>query len=137
MEKVVDYRKHAQTRVTEEEIPEKLARLEEFTDLMKRLALQGTDKYTGAEVDKKETIDIIPDVLGEEGYVSFVLGDLLKRIIRFKNQRRERDLLKIGLWIYLLWMRVYPKDKKGNPSGKKVNLQELEKSLYTPKEEAE
>lgn len=108
MDKVIDYKKHAKTLAGEDDIPEKLARFEEFTSLMKKLALQGTDKYTGAEVDRKETIDIIPDVLGEEGYVSFVLGDILKRIIRFKNQRRERDLLKVALWTYLLWMRLFP-----------------------------
>lgn len=108
MEKVIDYRKHKQTVAREDDIPKKLARFEEFTSLMKKLALQGTDKYTGAEIDKKETIDIIPDVLGEEGYVNFILGDLLKRIIRFKNQKRERDLVKMALWTYLLWMRLFP-----------------------------
>lgn len=109
MEKVFDYQKHLDAKAREGDIPAKLARFEEFTELMKKLALQGTDKYTGAELDKKETIDIIPDVLGEEGYVNFVLGDLLKRIIRFKNQKRERDLLKMALWVYLLWMRLFPK----------------------------
>ena len=107
MKKVLDYKKNDRAKATEEDIPKKLARFEEFTDMMKQLALQGTDKYAGAKVDKKETIDIIPDVLGEEGYISFVLGDLIKRIIRFKNQKRERDLVKIALWTYLLWMRLF------------------------------
>ena len=96
-------------------IPPKLKRFEEFTELMKTLALQGTEKYSGAETNQKETIDIIPDVLGEEGYTNFVLGDLLKRIIRFKNQRRERDLVKIALWAYLLWMRLFPKQESKVP----------------------
>lgn len=90
---------------------EKLARFEEFSTLIRSLALQGTEKYTGTT--NKETVDIIPDVLGEEGYVSFVLGDLIKRVIRFKNQRRERDLVKMALWAYLLWMRLFPKQEKG------------------------
>ena len=102
--KVTGYKK-------EEDIPQKLARFEEFTELMKKLALQGSEKYSGAEAHKKETIDIIPDILGEEGYTNFVLGDLLKRIIRFKNQRRERDLIKMALWAYLLWMRLFPKQE--------------------------
>ena len=92
---------------------EKLARFEEFSTLIRSLALQGTEKYTGSEAEKKENIDIIPDVLGEEGYLSFVLGDLIKRVIRFKNQRRERDLVKMALWAYLLWMRLFPKQGKG------------------------
>jgi len=106
--KVIDYKK-------EGSIPPKLARFEEFTELMKTLALQGTEKYSGAETHQKETIDILPDVLGEEGYVNFVLGDLLKRIARFKNQRRERDLVKIALWTYLLWMRLFPKQESKVP----------------------
>jgi len=92
-------------------IPPKLLRFEEFTGLMKTLALQGTEKYSGAEANQKETIDIIPDVIGEEGYTNYVLGDLLKRIIRFKNQRRERDLVKMALWAYLLWMRLFPRQE--------------------------
>lgn len=106
--KVTDYKEDLKK---EGSIPPKLLRFEEFTELMKTLALQGTEKYSGAETNQKETIDIIPEVLGEEGYTNFVLGDLLKRIIRFKNQRRERDLLKMALWAYLLWMRLFPKTR--------------------------
>ena len=113
MEKIIDYKKHLKPEPREDDIPHKLSRFDEFTSLMKGLALQGTDKYAGAEADKKETIDIIPDILGEHGYVSFVLGDLVKRVVRFKNQRRERDLVKIALWTYLLWMRLFPKQEKG------------------------
>jgi len=102
--KVIDYK-------NEGSIPPKLLRFEEFTGLMKTLALQGTEKYSGAEAYQKETIDIIPDVIGEEGYTNYVLGDLLKRIIRFKNQRRERDLVKMALWAYLLWMRLFPRQE--------------------------
>jgi len=119
MDKVIDYKKHLKIE-TREGIPQKLARFEEFTQLMKGLALQGTEKYAGAEADKKENIDIIPDVLGEEGYVNYVLGDLIKRVIRFKNQRRERDLVKMALWTYLLWMRLFPKQEKGE--GKVLGL---------------
>ncbi len=89
----------------------KLARFEEFTRQMKMLALDGSCKYAGAEPYAKEAVDIIPEVLSEEGYTSFVLGDLLKRIIRFKNQKRERDLVKIALWTYFLWIRLFPKPR--------------------------
>ena len=106
--KVIDY-------TNEGSIPPKLARFEEFTGMMRTLALQGTEKYSGAETNQKETIDIIPDILGEEGYINFSLGDLIKRIIRFKNQRRERDLFKIALSAYLLWMRFFPKQEPQGP----------------------
>lgn len=51
MDKVIDYKKYV--KAEEEIIPQKLARFEEFTELMRSLALQGTEKYTGAEADKK------------------------------------------------------------------------------------
>lgn len=111
MNKVIDYVKYWQAKAKEEDIPQKLSRFNEFTSLMKTLAMQGAYKYTGSQMGKKETIDIIPDILGEEGYVNFVLGDLIKRVIRFKNQRRERDLFKMALWAYLLWMRLFPSEK--------------------------
>ena len=101
--------------IKEGNVPQKLVRFEDFAEMMKKLALQGTEKYSGAEAHKKETIDIIPEVLGEEGYINFVLGDLLKRIIRFKNQRRERDLVKMALWAYLLWMRLFSKQESKVP----------------------
>jgi len=63
---------------------ETLTRFGEFTKLMRKLASQGREKYAGAET--KENIDVIPDILGEEGFLNFVLGDLVKRIIRLKNK---------------------------------------------------
>jgi hypothetical protein len=109
MDKVIDYKKHMQANTKEEDIPNKLGRFEEYTRMMKTLALEGSDKYAGAEVDEKEAMDVILDVLGKEGFMHYVLGDFIKRIVRFKNQKRERDLPKIGLWTYFLWDRFFPK----------------------------
>lgn len=94
-------------RTTPDEIPQKLAGFDDFCMTVRQLALVGTDKYAGKEKDCKETIDIIPEILGEDGYKNFVLGDLLKRVFRLHNQFRERDLFKIALWCYLLWLRYY------------------------------
>jgi hypothetical protein len=110
---VVDSENHP--RMLPEENQWKLSRFEEFARLMKMLAIDGSNKYAGAKPYSKEAIDIIPDILGEEGYVNFVLGDLLTGIIRFKNQKRERDLVKIALWTYFLWMRLFPKQEKREP----------------------
>jgi hypothetical protein len=86
----------------EEENTWKLSRFEDFIKLTKRLALDGSNKYAAGEPYKKEAIDIITDVMGEEGYTNFVLG----------------DLLKIALWSYLLWMRLFPKQEKGEPGAR-------------------
>jgi hypothetical protein len=115
MMKAIDGDNHRKISPKEEEVPWKLARFEDFVGLVRRMALDGSTKYAGAEAYRKEAIDIIPDILSEEGYVSFVLGDLIKRIMRFKNQRRERDLVKIALWTYLLWMRLFPKQESKVP----------------------
>ena len=85
------------------EIPKKLSHFEEFCGAIKQLILEGTDKYTGADKDNAETIDIMPQIFGQTGYRTFVLSDIVKRVIRYKNQQRDRDLLKIALWCYLLW----------------------------------
>ena len=102
-------------KMPSEENQWKLSRFEEFARSMKMLAIEGSNKYAGGEPYKREAIDIIPDILTEEGYVDYVLGDLLKRIIRFKNQRRERDLVKMALWSYLLWMRLFPNQGREGP----------------------
>jgi len=110
--RAADFENHPITPISEEHDRWKLTRFEEYTELMKKLALDGSNKYAAGEPYKKEAVDVITDVMGEEGYTHFVLADLIKRIIRFKNQKRERDLLKIALWSYLLWMRLFPKQRE-------------------------
>ena len=92
------------------DIPQKLTGFDQFVEEMKEVIVQGTDKFTGSEADKWETIDVIPLVLGEVGFLCFVLGDILKRVFRYKNQRRSRDLFKIAVWCYLLWKRFHQKE---------------------------
>ena len=89
-------------KTNEKEIPNKLKYFDEFCKHMKDIMLQGSDKYAGANKDKSETIDIMPQVVGFNGYISFVICDILKRLIRFKNDERQRDLVKIAVWCYLL-----------------------------------
>ena len=94
-------------QTTETEIPKKLQGFDEFCQQMKDIILQGTDKYAGREKDACETIDVIPMVLGEQGFKDFILGDLLKRIFRVKNQNRERDIIKMAVWLFLYWKRYF------------------------------
>ena len=68
----------------------------------KDVILQGTDKYSGAAKDKFETIEIMPMVVGKKGYIDFIICDIIKRLIRFRNDGRQRDLVKINVWCYLL-----------------------------------
>lgn len=104
---IIGYRKN---RKKEGRIPHKLVRFKEFTQLMKKLALRQIEKYSNAH--KKESTDVIPNTPGDERHINFVLEDLVKKIIRFKNQRKERDLAKLALWTYLLWVTLYPKQDR-------------------------
>jgi DNA repair protein RadC len=90
-------------------IPKKPIRFKEFTELMKEMALQGIERPSEAEARKKEATDKIPDAPGDERHIDFVLEDLVKKIIRFRNERTEKDLIKLALWAYLLWLKLYPK----------------------------
>ena len=97
---------------TPEEIPKKLQWFDEFVAEMREMILIGTDKYTGAEKDQWETIDIMPKMFGTEKFVGYILNDITKRLIRFNNQGRERDLFKIALWCYLLWKFWFKENPK-------------------------
>jgi len=95
-----------------DEIPKKLQWFDEFVAEMREMILIGTDKYTGAEKDQWETIDIMPKMFGTEKFVGYILNDITKRLIRFNNQGRERDLFKIALWCYLLWKFWFKENPK-------------------------
>lgn len=109
-----DRDKNRDVKTTENEIPNKLDYFDDFTNHMKNILLQGTDKYTGAEKDKAETIDIMPQVVGEKGYIDFIICDIIKRLIRFRNDKRERDIIKISVWCYLLLKYLHKTSKQKN-----------------------
>jgi len=77
---------------------------------MKKLALQETEKHSKAH--EKDPGNVIPNTLGDERYINFALEDLVKKIIRFRFQRSENDMVKLALWAYLLWMRLFPKQDR-------------------------
>jgi DNA repair protein RadC len=86
--------------------PHKLVQFKEFTELMRTLASQGIAKHTKAH--KKDPGNVIPNTTGDERHIHFALEDLIKKIIRFRFQRSDKDLVKLALWSYLLWMKLYP-----------------------------
>ena len=108
---VTGYRKNL---VKGENFQYNLLRFKEFTELMRKLALQQIEKCLKAH--EKGPGDVIPNTIGDERQINFVLEDLIKKAIRFKNQLTEKDLVKLSLWTYLVWMKLYPKQKKGGGS---------------------
>jgi len=115
MEEMIKLGSKKRRRKKKENILPELVRFEEFTDLTKQLALEGARNDSQAKAHKKNA-DIMPDTPENERHIYFVLEDLVKKIIRFRNQRREEDLVRLAFWTYLLWMKLYPKPRKGGGS---------------------
>jgi hypothetical protein len=59
----------------------------------------GGKKYELA--NDKEITDWVVELAGWE----WILGTMAKYLGRFKNERREKDLLKIATYCFLLWLK--------------------------------
>lgn len=70
-----------------------------FIELLKEQLEYGGVKYKNN--DEKEVTDILTERYGLNG----LLWCINKYVFRFKNLRRERDLLKIGAYMYILWLK--------------------------------
>ena len=57
----------------------------------------------------REATDIIVDAWGQE----WVLGTMNKYLYRFAQKQREKDLLKLATYAYILWLKngFHLKDK--------------------------
>jgi Protein of unknwon function (DUF3310) len=65
----------------------------------------GGDKYALPGFDDREATDVISSVFGGKTEFDWVLGTMMKYIFRFKNFQREKDLLKIATYCYILWLK--------------------------------
>lgn len=93
---------------------------EKFAALIGNQFLHGGEKYKLPGFDDREATDIISSVFGGESEFDWVLGTMMKYIFRFKNFNREKDLLKIATYCYILWL------KQGNHL-KSENDQDIQK----------
>lgn len=76
-----------------------------FARLIAEQFNHGGDKYKLQGFDDRESTDIISSVFGGETEFDWVLGTMMKYIFRFKNFQREKDLLKIATYCYILWLK--------------------------------
>lgn len=72
---------------------------DKFVGLLKDQLVYGAKKYTACQ-DEKEATDLLIDAFG----VEWLLGTMTKYIYRYKNLGRERDILKLATYAYLLWI---------------------------------
>lgn len=82
--------------------------METFYKLIKNQFVYGGQKY--AQTETKEATDVLFDDFGK----GWLLGTIAKYVKRYSNLARERDLLKIATYMFILWLkRGFHLKKKG------------------------
>lgn len=76
-----------------------------FAQLISDQFNHGGEKYKLPGFDDRESTDIISSVFGGKSEYDWVLGTMMKYIFRFKNFEREKDLLKIATYCFILWLK--------------------------------
>lgn len=73
--------------------------MQKFNELIRDQFIYGGQKY--ALSNKRESTDVLFETFG----ANWLYGTMAKYCFRFKNLARERDLLKIGCYCYILWLK--------------------------------
>jgi len=84
-------------------IKQKKEHFNKFVKLIKNQLTHGGSKYKLN--DEKEFTDGICECFPGETGVDWILGTIMKYLGRYKNFGREKDLLKIATYCYLLWIK--------------------------------
>jgi hypothetical protein len=71
-----------------------------FADLIEGQFKHGGNKYKLQGFEDREATDVISAIVP-----NWVEGTILKYVFRFMNFRREKDLLKIATYCYILWLK--------------------------------
>lgn len=79
---------------------------QKFMNLISNQFNHGGDKYILPGFTDREATDVISAVFGGETQFDWVLGTMMKYLFRFKNFQREKDLLKIATYCYILWLKM-------------------------------
>jgi len=78
---------------------------DQFASLISDQFSHGGDKYKLQGFEDREATDVISSVFGGETQFDWILGTMMKYLFRFKNFQREKDLLKIATYCYILWLK--------------------------------
>lgn len=85
-----------------------------FAGLVSNQFEHGGDKYSVPGFSDREATDIISSVFGGKSESDWILGTIMKYVFRFKNFGREKDLLKIATYSYILWLKTGAHLKEGH-----------------------
>jgi hypothetical protein len=79
-------------------VPVKAEQWPRFAELIAKQFRHGGDKYSfGSDAEWTDVIRAFDD--------NWVLGTMLKYVGRYKTCRRERDLIKIATYCFILWLQ--------------------------------
>ena len=85
-------------------VKEKAAHFDAFVEMIKNQWVHGGDKYALNEF--KEFTDQICETFPGDTGVDWVLGTMMKYLGRYKNFGREKDLLKVANYCFILWLKA-------------------------------
>jgi hypothetical protein len=74
-----------------------------FVELVRNQFEHGGSKYKGNE--EEEFTDLICRAFPGDSGVDWVLGTCMKYLGRYRNFGREKDLLKVATYMYILWLK--------------------------------
>jgi hypothetical protein len=99
-------KKHiSKTEVYNTTVEVKSQYFDKFAALIGNQFKHGGDKYKLKGFPDREATDVISSIFGGESEFDWVLGTMMKYLLRFKNFEREKDLLKIATYCYILWLK--------------------------------
>jgi hypothetical protein len=75
-----------------------------FAKLIEDQFRHGGEKYKLGE--NKEATDWVCEGFPGETGADWMLGTMAKYLMRFKNFKRERDLLKMANYCFLIWIKM-------------------------------
>lgn len=83
---------------------EKIDESGEFITAIFKQVYYGGSKYSLGDSDK-EAGDYIVELFPE-----FVESTILKYLLRWRQQKREEDLIKIATYVFMMWIRYFTGD---------------------------
>lgn len=111
--------------MTEGEVSQVSQNFTTFANLINEQFVYGAKKYSDKDNASRETTDILFDTFGAE----WLYGTICKYTFRYDNVHREKDLLKIATYAYLLWLkRGFFDTPNGSDTARDTNV--AMKSLY-------
>lgn len=86
----------------------KRANFAKFAELIGNQFNHGGEKYKLQGFDDLEATDLICKLWEEPGpdEVKWILKTMVKYMVRFRNFGREKDLLKIATFCYIVWLKM-------------------------------